>query len=130
MIISHSQDFLNGVCTNIIHMHKNKLVYYGVSIKFIFDMKCSENITTLYHGGISHLTPHNLPCIGPTVFPFVGEMIYFTKVIRLHRRTIYQSLVEQFKEVQNYTMNTYVYELSSLWAGLITVVHAQVNTAL
>ncbi|XP_068715392.1 ATP-binding cassette sub-family F member 2-like [Montipora capricornis] len=29
VIISHSQDFLNGVCTNIIHMHKEKLVYYG-----------------------------------------------------------------------------------------------------
>lgn len=33
MIISHSQDFLNGVCTNIIHMHKQKLVYYGVRKK-------------------------------------------------------------------------------------------------
>ena len=31
VMISHSQDFLNGVCTNIIHMHKGKLVYYGVS---------------------------------------------------------------------------------------------------
>lgn len=30
VMISHSQDFLNGVCTNIIHMHKQKLVYYGV----------------------------------------------------------------------------------------------------
>lgn len=29
VIISHSQDFLNGVCTNIIHMHQGKLVYYG-----------------------------------------------------------------------------------------------------
>lgn len=29
VMISHSQDFLNGVCTNIIHMHKQKLVYYG-----------------------------------------------------------------------------------------------------
>jgi len=29
VIISHSQDFLNGVCTNIIHMHLNKLNYYG-----------------------------------------------------------------------------------------------------
>jgi ATP-binding cassette subfamily F protein 2 len=29
VIISHSQDFLNGVCTNIIHLHKNKLTYYG-----------------------------------------------------------------------------------------------------
>ena len=32
-MISHSQDFLNGVCTNIIHMHKGKLLYYGVRAK-------------------------------------------------------------------------------------------------
>lgn len=29
MIISHSQDFLNGVCTNIIHFHLQGLKYYG-----------------------------------------------------------------------------------------------------
>lgn len=29
VIISHSQDFLNGVCTTIIHMHLRKLIYYG-----------------------------------------------------------------------------------------------------
>ncbi len=29
ILISHSQDFLNGVCTNIIHMHQGKLVYYS-----------------------------------------------------------------------------------------------------
>lgn len=29
VIISHSQDFLNGVCTNIIHMNQRKLYYYG-----------------------------------------------------------------------------------------------------
>lgn len=29
VIISHSQDFLNGVCTNIIHMHQKQLQYYG-----------------------------------------------------------------------------------------------------
>ncbi|XP_071452050.1 ATP-binding cassette sub-family F member 2 [Hetaerina americana] len=28
VIISHSQDFLNGVCTNIIHLNKKKLKYY------------------------------------------------------------------------------------------------------
>lgn len=28
VIISHSQDFLNGVCTNIIHLDKNRLNYY------------------------------------------------------------------------------------------------------
>ena len=31
---SHSQDFLNGVCTNIIHMSQKQLKYYGVSIRF------------------------------------------------------------------------------------------------
>jgi ATP-binding cassette, subfamily F, member 2 len=29
VIISHSQDFLNGVCTNIIHLTKKKLNYYS-----------------------------------------------------------------------------------------------------
>lgn len=29
VLISHSQDFLNGVCTNIIHMTKKQLKYYG-----------------------------------------------------------------------------------------------------
>lgn len=29
LLVSHSQDFLNGVCTNIIHMHQKKLKYYG-----------------------------------------------------------------------------------------------------
>ena len=30
MLVSHSQDFLNGVCTNIIHLHLNGLRYYRV----------------------------------------------------------------------------------------------------
>lgn len=29
VIVSHSQDFLNNVCTNIINLTKNKLIYYG-----------------------------------------------------------------------------------------------------
>ncbi|XP_042911585.1 ATP-binding cassette sub-family F member 2 [Parasteatoda tepidariorum] len=29
VIISHSQDFLNGVCTNIIHIEKKRLNYFG-----------------------------------------------------------------------------------------------------
>jgi len=29
VIISHSQDFMNGVCTNIIHFDKKKLKYFG-----------------------------------------------------------------------------------------------------
>uniref|UniRef100_A0A674BMD0 ATP binding cassette subfamily F member 2 n=1 Tax=Salmo trutta TaxID=8032 RepID=A0A674BMD0_SALTR len=28
VLISHSQDFLNGVCTNIIHLHQKKLKYF------------------------------------------------------------------------------------------------------
>lgn len=29
LLVSHSQDFLNGVCTNIIHMQNKKLQYYA-----------------------------------------------------------------------------------------------------
>lgn len=29
VVVSHSQDFLNGVCNSIIHMNKKKLQYYG-----------------------------------------------------------------------------------------------------
>lgn len=29
MMVSHSQDFLNGVCNSIVHMHKKQLQYYG-----------------------------------------------------------------------------------------------------
>ncbi|KAI0490313.1 ABC transporter ATP-binding protein ARB1 [Xylaria cf. heliscus] len=29
VLISHSQDFLNGVCTNVIDMRKQQLMYYG-----------------------------------------------------------------------------------------------------
>ena len=35
MIISHSQDFMNGVCTNIIHIQNKKLKYYTVSFIYI-----------------------------------------------------------------------------------------------
>ncbi len=30
VIVSHSQDFLNNVCTNIIHLTQQRLKYYGV----------------------------------------------------------------------------------------------------
>jgi ATP-binding cassette subfamily F protein 2 len=29
ILVSHSQDFLNGVCTNIIWLTQNQLVYYN-----------------------------------------------------------------------------------------------------
>jgi len=29
VVVSHSQDFLNNVCTNIFHLTQNKFVYYG-----------------------------------------------------------------------------------------------------
>ena len=39
VIISHSQDFMNGVCTNIIHLDKQKLKNYTVS--FINVLPCN-----------------------------------------------------------------------------------------
>ena len=36
VVVSHSQDFLNGVCTNIIHMQSKQLKYYTGN----FDQYC------------------------------------------------------------------------------------------
>jgi len=42
VIISHSQDFLNGVCTNIIHMHKGQLKYYGGNYDQYVQTRCEQ----------------------------------------------------------------------------------------
>ncbi|KAL1456909.1 hypothetical protein WDU94_001596 [Cyamophila willieti] len=43
VIISHSQDFLNGICTNTIHLDKNKLKYYGGN----YDAFCKTRLELL-----------------------------------------------------------------------------------
>uniref|UniRef100_K3YCZ5 ABC transporter domain-containing protein n=1 Tax=Setaria italica TaxID=4555 RepID=K3YCZ5_SETIT len=49
VVISHSQDFLNGVCTNIIHMQNKKLkLYTGNYDQYIASMK--EYIARFGHG--------------------------------------------------------------------------------
>ena len=35
LVISHSQDFMNGVCTNVIHMHQKGLKNYGMFMFFV-----------------------------------------------------------------------------------------------
>ena len=43
LMVSHSQDFLNGVCTNIIHMQQKKLKYYsGMFFLFMFLLSYSQ----------------------------------------------------------------------------------------
>jgi len=42
VMVSHSQDFLNGVCTNIVHLTKKKLFVYGVCVTEI------EKKTSIY----------------------------------------------------------------------------------
>jgi len=40
VIISHSQDFLNGVCTNIIHWQEKSLKYYGGNYDQFMKTRC------------------------------------------------------------------------------------------
>lgn len=40
LIISHSQDFLNGICTNIIHLDKMHLKYYGGNYDAFVQTRC------------------------------------------------------------------------------------------
>jgi len=42
LIISHSQDFLNGICTNIIHLDKHALKYYGGNYDAFMQTRCEQ----------------------------------------------------------------------------------------
>lgn len=42
LIISHSQDFLNGICTNIIHLDKMHLKYYGGNYDAFVQTRCEQ----------------------------------------------------------------------------------------
>lgn len=51
VLISHSQDFLNGVCTNIIHMNNKRLKYYTGNYEAFMKtrMELLENQTKQYN---------------------------------------------------------------------------------
>ncbi|KFO30194.1 ATP-binding cassette sub-family F member 2 [Fukomys damarensis] len=45
ILVSHSQDFLNGVCTNIIHMHKKLKYYkgnYDQNVKTLLELELNQ----------------------------------------------------------------------------------------
>lgn len=42
LIISHSQDFLNGICTNIIHLDKMHLKYFGGNYDAFVQTRCEQ----------------------------------------------------------------------------------------
>ena len=43
LLVSHSQDFLNSVCTNIIHFHCEKLKSYSVQTAYMILLSCVVN---------------------------------------------------------------------------------------
>eukprot|EP01133_Synstelium_polycarpum_P016927 gene16927-20135_t len=51
LVISHSQDFLNTVCTNIIHMRESKLKYYGGNYDTFIKTKAELEVNQMkaYH---------------------------------------------------------------------------------
>ena len=60
LMVSHSQDFMNNVCTNIIHMHQKKLKFYGGALLYggviecewrwhMDAVYCFDHITLLLH---------------------------------------------------------------------------------
>lgn len=51
VIVSHSQDFLNSVCTNIIHLKQQKFVYYGGNYNAFVKTKADVEVDQMkrYH---------------------------------------------------------------------------------
>lgn len=67
VLISHSQDFLNGVCTNIVHMTKKRLKYYTGNYETFFRtrMELLENQMKQYNweqDQISHMKVGSVSC--------------------------------------------------------------------
>ncbi len=56
VMVSHSQDFMNGVCTNVIHIHKRGLQYYGVSTNNTMFCVVLPNFEIVLFGMDLHLT--------------------------------------------------------------------------
>lgn len=75
VIISHSQDFMNGVCNNIIHLDKQKLKYYGGNYDAFVRTRLEllENQAKRYNweqSQISHMKVH---------IQFINLIIYHSK---------------------------------------------------
>lgn len=49
VLISHSQDFLNGVCTNIMHLQQKQLVYYGGNYNTFIKTKEENEANQMKH---------------------------------------------------------------------------------
>ena len=49
IIVSHSQDFLNGVCTNIMHLHYTKLVYYTGNYSTYLKTREEKEVNQMKH---------------------------------------------------------------------------------
>lgn len=48
VVVSHSQDFLNGVCTNMIHLdHKRRLTYYGGNYDQYVQTKAENDVNQM-----------------------------------------------------------------------------------
>jgi len=49
ILVSHSQDFLNGVCTNIMHLHHTKLVYYSGNYSTYLKTREEKEVNQMKH---------------------------------------------------------------------------------
>ena len=57
LMVSHSQDFLNGVCNNIIYMGQKKLTYYSGAPHAVPCIRLTERSTSTRSHPCEHL--HN-----------------------------------------------------------------------
>jgi ATP-binding cassette subfamily F protein 2 len=67
VIVSHSQDFLDGVCTNIMHLHKKKLAYYTGNYSMYVKTRAEKELNQMkeyekQQGEIAHLNKFISSC--------------------------------------------------------------------
>ena len=48
-MVSHDREFLDTVCTDIIHLHDLKLQYYRGSFQVCDSFRCESGLNVLHH---------------------------------------------------------------------------------
>ncbi|KXJ92657.1 P-loop containing nucleoside triphosphate hydrolase protein [Microdochium bolleyi] len=104
VLISHSQDFLNGVCTNMIDMRKQSLMYYGGNFDSYMKTRQEQetNQMTAYkkqQEEIKHIKE------------FIASAGTYANLVRQAKsrqkildKMIADGLIEEVKEERNFTM--------------------------
>lgn len=88
LVVSHAREFLNSVCTDIIHLHSRKLIAYKVCGPAThFSLVFAEQGAQYVCASVTHLHAYQLVYLHPYLHPYqLGSVhLHLNHVLHLHR---------------------------------------------